>query len=497
VRSYFRYRAAAVEIVAKEIDRELRAKPQQTKYEIQLAEMVSRFEPRVAFDSFVRAFDKPRGEIAYEMLSIALKAGQSITREMIERCDGPWRMLAMAALGRRHLIAGRPSVAQRWRDRMRRALVKMNTPIDHRAAFELAQFDRLEAIRRCDMTAAREATERMTWHARSNSALAGLAMVVEVEQACDDGDLRRATRVIERLASFNACSRDFIVMGRTAHAQALLALLQGRYDQAWDLARLAATALSEVEPGFSICAHVNVGRAALQLEKTWSPPLALSSRFPGSWITGMIHAVHCRHLAATDAAAATQTAENAIRIATTQEAPGMLCYAQASMAFAAEQAQRPDEAQALRVDAWEMAVRLARQSYLHDIFAHPAVRARQFGAFDLDNAFIEAIARRAKEICIAQVGSCLPAQVDLIRPLVKATLATVTLGKAPTAVARTVALPDRASLAEFLAPRLAKDLAICLNFEDRETFLAKFIGTMCLLGASNAGLAVTNLIAAS
>src|SRR6202022_3732450 len=145
-----RYRAAAVEAIAAEIELELRSKPQETMYELQLAEMLSRFEPQAGFDLFSRAIDEPRGEAAYDMLRIAICAGQPVTRAMIERCEGPWRPLAMTAVSCKHQIGGRLSLAQRWRTRTAKVLAKLSTPADHSAAFELAHYDKADAIRRCD-----------------------------------------------------------------------------------------------------------------------------------------------------------------------------------------------------------------------------------------------------------------------------------------------------------------------------------------------------------
>jgi hypothetical protein len=255
--------------------------------------------------------------------------------------------------------------------------------------------------------------------------------------------------------------------------------------------------LSEIEPGFSICANVNVARAALQLGESWEPPLELSSRFPGSWITGMIHAMHCRHLIANDTVAAAEAINDAVRIATAQEAPGMLCYAQASMAFVADRTGEPEEAGGLRADAWELAVRLGRQTYLHDIFVHPAATRRQFGAFDLDNFFVQAVDRRAKDICIAQSGACPPSQFVFVRWLVQATLNSVVGNPPVQAPPFTLRMAERTRLAEFLAPQLGKDLAICLNFDDRAGFLARFVAALRVLSCGNSDLGPLSITAAS
>lgn len=120
LRSYFRYRLAAVDLIAMAVERELQ-EPQDTN-ERKLASLVNQYNARTAFDFYARAGDEPRGRVAYEMLRLAIGAGRPITRQMVEQCDGPWRVLAMAALGERHVAGGRPKIARRWQRKLREAL---------------------------------------------------------------------------------------------------------------------------------------------------------------------------------------------------------------------------------------------------------------------------------------------------------------------------------------------------------------------------------------
>lgn len=159
----------------------------------------------------------------------------------------------------------------------------------------------------------------------------------------------------------------------------------------------------------------------------------------------------------------------------------MLTYAQASMSFILDVMGKTDEAQALRIVAWEKALQLGRHSYLFDMFVHPAMRRRRLGAFALDNAFMAAIARRAKELCVAQFGSRQVLPPAFMRWLIQATLS-------KTALPHKFQLDagDARRVTEFLAPHLARSLAICLPFAEREAFEKSFTEKVCEMGEQQA-----------
>jgi len=488
IRSYFRYRERAIEAISKALEHELQTDRQESQ-QIQFARLAAQFDAKTAYDLYSAAVPEPSGQIAYEIVRMAIGAGQPVTRHMIKRCGDPWRFLAVTAVARSHLAGGRPKLAGRWQRKLRSIALDPATPAGARAAFELAYLERLEALCRCDMPAAREAVERMKTYALGYGPLVGQALVIEAEQACDDGDSEKANQIFSELATINAVTRDPKVVARTADALSMLALMQMRWHEAIDNANFAALALEQVEPEFAMCVRTVAGRACVQLRHAWAPSAELCARYPTSWITGQALAVQSRIQCRVDAAVARETAQRAVGIATDQGALGSLCFAQASLAFALDGLKEFDEAQTLRVQAWESAVALGRQFYLHDMFVVPDMRDRDFGSFDLSDSFVDAIVRRGRALCDAdgRAGAIKepPFFATFLRhALVQCGRLSCRRRTAESFDAIRAAAPWRDSgfgaregltKVHQFGPLLARDLAWCVGFEDRAALRGRFL----------------------
>ena len=396
IRQFYRHRAAAVAAVAHEVNRVLDAQLEPANYQLALAEMIARFDSRAALTTHLHSIARPTGQAAYELVCLNLRSNQPIPADLLSRCDGHWRLLALAALGRRCITVGEPKEAAPWRGTLRAALAKSRRPENVHAAFELANIERLEAVRVSDMPAARKAAHRMTWLGKRDVTLRGMALVVELEQACDDSRLDLADSIVTELKAHNAVEPNFRIMARTEHARGVLSFMRDDFEEAYAFSSTAAAALKETEPGFALCAHANAGRAAALLRRAWHSPLDLCRRFPNVWITGHIAAVQSRHLLADEPDRARFWAEKAIGIAKSQEAFGALAYGNASLALVADRLGDYRRSQSARVHAWESALQLGRQTYLHDMFSHPEMMERDIGSFALDALYRKAIARRVE-----------------------------------------------------------------------------------------------------
>jgi len=89
---------------------------------------------------------EPEGKVAFEMLTTAIRAGKPVTKKLLSRCTGHWRLLALAALGRRFIVNGEPTRSKPWREKARLLLSDVKGAGYDRAAYELAYLDRLEAV---------------------------------------------------------------------------------------------------------------------------------------------------------------------------------------------------------------------------------------------------------------------------------------------------------------------------------------------------------------
>jgi hypothetical protein len=476
-RQFFRYRADAVAAIANEVNRVLQLDQEPTDYRLRLAEMLARFDSKAARSTYLRSVGVSNGRAAYELLCLTLRSGLHVSDALLNRCDGQWRLMALAAMGRRHITLGEPLAAERWRNSARAELTKSRRPENVAAAFEVTNMDRLEAIRCCDMFAARQAARRLSWLGRNDLTLRGMALVTELEQACDDGKLDLAHSVVAELKVHNSVAPDFRTMARTEHARAVLAFMHGDFEEAYALALTARTALTEIEPGFALCAVAYAGRAAVQLRRGWEPGSILCGLYPNVWITGQVLAVHGRYLLPHDLERAADCIERARQIATDQDARGALAFANASLAMVADQLGDHDRAQQARVDAWESALTLGRQTFLLDMFSHPTMIERELGSFAVDARLRAAVSRRIEARLNNLPGAPHPNLTPFIEALALRALQRSTRsadGDAPLDAADfapVLAAGDNArglsSVTRTVLKGLANDFAICAAISQR------------------------------
>lgn len=394
VRTLFRRRSDAIAGIASVIDNLLHGADSQVAFKRLVARMIAPIESKVALELLETESANLGPSAAYEAVCSTLRNGRKVAAALLKRCTGQWLLLAKVEIARAHLYNGNVDSYERSSAEIREELGHVRGIEYDRVEFELANTDRLYALRRCDIDASASATRRMAAMAGRDTQLATLAKVSEAEQACDEGDLVRAHGVIRELQSLCIRMRDFRTTARTSHIAGTLHLLLGQYDETIKLCSATSAALAFVEPEFAACSSANAGRAALFTGKSWTPPIELCKRFSRSYVTAFVEAVWARHLALDDPTAALVAADQAMSVAASQNARGVLSYARATRAIVLDILGRVEEAQDERITAWTDATRMRRVFYLYDLFCHPAVERRSLGPFDINHDFADAIGRR-------------------------------------------------------------------------------------------------------
>src|SRR4029077_6647066 len=120
----------------------------------------------------------------------------------------------------------------------------------------------------------------------------------------------------------------------------------------------------------------------------WDPPYSLFERYPRVWTKALTEAVAARHVLAIDPVASKIAAESALALAVHHESPMLASYAQVSLAAALDVLGKQQEAQRLRLTAWEKALRIGDHFALYDVFVHPYAPAQDIGSMTLDDAFV-------------------------------------------------------------------------------------------------------------
>ena len=404
-RTLFRWRAAAIKAIASAVDQTLQAADSPARFKYAIARMIAPLESVTAAHLLEIEAATMGGRAAYDAICADLRNGREVSAALLDRCTDHWRLLAQLEIARAKLVHGNPADYETLRSHIRSALDRVQGVDYERVEFELAYTDRLNAIRVCDVAASGIATRRMSETAGSDPSLVTLALVCEAEQACDEGDLARASSVLRKLESLCVRSGDFRGTARTSHVAAILQFLRGRYAEAIELANATTAALKQVEPEFAACSAGNAGRSALFVGQPWKRPLDLCSRFPESYVTGYVDAVWARHLALSDPESALSVIDRTINTTSAQGAWGVLTYARGTRSLILDRLCEQHSAQAERVWAWEKAIQMRRAFYLHDLFVHPAGVRRALGSFELDDRFEAAIGRRFQTLCAGSLDS--------------------------------------------------------------------------------------------
>jgi hypothetical protein len=388
IRQFFRYRADAIDAITQSIERALRRPPDSHNHLLQLARMVETVDPRAALDIYSRVARDDSGEVAYNVVRTSVWAGLDVTQDQIDACEGPWRLLALAAVAR-HLIArGETQRAAVIRDELRENLDDGSGPRYAPAAFELAFLDRCEACRRADAAESARLLDRLRAYAGQNESLLALTMISEADQALTDGDLTAAAVALNNVELLDVHGHDLTIVARTALEKAKLSLVRGFHEEAFALANGAAPVIAALEGGFALRAAGIAGRAALLCGAGWVPPRALLEKFPRVWTKALTEAVAARHVVVADPTGSRALAESAFALASHHASPVLMSYAQIALAAAMDVTGDDLQAQRLRVAALDTALRCGDHFAMYDLFCVPGTPAHDIGCMKLDRGLL-------------------------------------------------------------------------------------------------------------
>ncbi len=388
IRQFFRYRADAIDAITQSIERALRRPPDSHNHLLQLARMVETIDPRAALDIYCRVAQDDGGEVAYNIVRTSVWAGLDVTQNQIDACEGPWRLLALAAVAR-HLIArGESKGAAVIRDEIRENLGEGSGPRYAAAGFELSFLDRCEACRQADAAESGRLLEPLRRFAGQNESLLALTMISEADQALMEGDLTAAAVALNNVELLDVHGHDLTIVARTALEKAKLSLVRGFHEEAFALANGAAPVIAALEGGFALRAAGIAGRAALLCGAHWVPPRMLLERFPRVWTKALTEAVAARHVLTADPAASRALAESARALASHHASPVLMSYAQISLAAAIDVTGDDPQAQRLRVAALETALHCGDHFAMYDLFCVPSAPARDIGCMKLDKSLL-------------------------------------------------------------------------------------------------------------
>ena len=396
VRQFFRYRSEAIAAIAQSIERILRRPPDSHRHLLLLAKTIETVDPKAAREIYLRVPAHDGGQVAYNIVRTSLWAGMEVTEEQINACQGPWRLLALAAVAR-HLIAqGQDEKATELRAQLRAQVVRNGGPLYDAVAFELAAQDILDAHRHGDVVLARAVTETVRTLAGSNDYLIAFAMTIEAQQYILEGDLTAAALVLSDLEALEVHGRDHYIMARSAYCNAMLSLVRGFHEDAFAIANGARPAIAALEAGFGFRAATIAGRAALLAGLPWTPPSDLMDKYPTLWTRPETEGVLARHLLAHDVAAARTLSEAALARSDRHQSAVIGNGIRAVIAAARDLEGNAVEAQDLWLRVWKDALRLGDMFSLYDIFVIPAAPKHDVGPVRLDDRFVTALQEYAE-----------------------------------------------------------------------------------------------------
>ncbi len=391
VRQFFRYRADAIAAIAQSIEQILRRPPDSHRHLLQLAKAIETVDPKAAREIYLRIPVGVAGQVAYNIVRTSLWAGLEVTQKQIDACEGPWRLMALAAVSR-HLIAlGRDQQSQALRAKVRAQLGGGSGALYDTVAFELAAQDVLDAHRRGDVLRAAEITDTLRAIAGANEYLLAFAMTIEAQQHVLEGDNTAAALVLSDLEALDVHRHDHYIMARAAYCHAMLSLVRGYHEDAFAIANGARPAITALEAGFGYRSATIAGRAALLAGLPWTPPADLIQRYPDLWTRAETDGVVARHLLATDNVAARALAESALARAQAHEAELIGTAIKAVIAAALDLDQRPEEAQACWLEVWQNALARGDMFALYDMFVVPHAPVHDVGPLRLDDRFFEVL----------------------------------------------------------------------------------------------------------
>jgi hypothetical protein len=437
VRQFFRHRADAIEAIAQSIEASLRHPPDSQSHLLLLAQTIETIDPKAALDIYLRAPLAKSGQIAYNIVRTSVWAGVDVSQEQVDACEGPWRLLALAAVAR-HLVArGDDAGSTAMREELRAELEGHKGARYDAAAFELAFLDRLDARRRGDVAQSRALLGDMRSLSSRDEVLLALTLVSEAEQALLEGDLTAAALALGDAELLEVHKRDLTVMARAALGRGMLSHVSGFHQEAYALANGAGPALAGLEAGFALRAAAIAGRAALFCGVQWARPTQLCERYPDVWVRADTEGVWARHLLATDPRASRDAAQFAHDLGSRHGSPVLTSYARVSLAAALDLLGEHERAQEERVAAWESALHHEDKTALYDLFFAPAAPAHDIGLMRLDERFVAAVQRHLEARFPAYAATCVGGMRSSSQALLRHCLRAAT--GAPTAQAKLAA----------------------------------------------------------
>ena len=397
VRQFFRYRSEAIAAIAQSIERILRRPPDSHRHLLLLAKAIETVDPKAALEIYLRVPADDGGQVAYNIVRTSLWSGLEVTREQLDACQGPWRLMALGAIARHLIGQGKDEEAAGLRARIRLQLASNGGPLYDVVAFELAAQDILDAHRHGDVARARAITEAVRSLAGSNEYLIAFAMTIEAQQYIIEGDLTAAALVLSDLETLAVHARDHYIMARGAYCNAMLSLVRGFHEDAYAIANGARPAIAALEAGFGFRAATIAGRASLLAGLPWTPPKDLMDRYPDLWTRPETEGVVARHLLASDVAAAKSLAQAALGRSERHQSAVIANGIRAVIAAALDIEGKADEAQDMWLGIWQDALRLGDRFALYDMFVIPAAPRHDVGPMRLDDRFVVALQEYAEK----------------------------------------------------------------------------------------------------
>jgi hypothetical protein len=392
VRQFFRYRNDAVEAVAHAVGRNLRQPDDASRKQLLLASMVAEFDPRAALDLYVRATPSPTGKIAFEIARAAIWAGVD-AKAYIDKCDGAWRLLALATMARRLLSMGSRAESEALADSIRAALPAARDGPSDAVAFEIAELDRRALRRRGLMDREAELIESMRGLAAGDSRLLALSQLAAAEAACSAGELNAAAIAIADAERYAVENRDLDVLSRAAFASASLSAVKGDLEDARALFTAVSSTIAAFDAAYALRAAAFGARCALLLGVDWLPPRALMARHAASWTLVELDAIDARKALGGDPVRALTLAESALRRGESTDATIATLFARATVAAALDKSGDADRAKPQWLRAWAEGARMNDRTLLFDLFVVPGALARDIGPLALDDDFMGALQR--------------------------------------------------------------------------------------------------------
>jgi len=252
-RHYLRRRRAAIELLAREIDRRLaRAKT----------------EPP-ALAAYERLGSERRPDFALAAIRLRLRNALPVGERELSACTDQYRILAHVAIARDADARGNKPLLDEMFARIRMDLRSLGRRVPARVAFECFELERFDIRRRCDFVAARKNLEILTELGAGIPSLRFRAALAEAEAACVWNELDHAKAVLARCREAAELRFGAEAFAMLTWVEALIAFSSKDACAARGYAEQASTLLEPLHAGLAQRALALAGRAALKCAEVW------------------------------------------------------------------------------------------------------------------------------------------------------------------------------------------------------------------------------------